>query len=235
MQNLLHATYIVFLLGFIVSCCYVFTNAVEHMGKAYKLNDGAVGSILAAVGTALPETIVPLVAILGAFIAGKDIKVGAEIGVGAILGAPFLLVTLAMCVTGVAVIIFSKMKIRDAKINAHPIIMARDLRFFLICYSVAILTSFIPNAVVKHSMAILLFVLYGIYVFKTISCAHSNISSDDELTPLFIGRLWHQKFYIFSIWFQIILSIGLLIFCEHLLVIQIKSFATTIHFPLLIL
>ena len=48
------------------------------------------GSILAAIGTAMPETILPFVAIL---MHGGD--VARHIGVGAILGAPFMLATLA--------------------------------------------------------------------------------------------------------------------------------------------
>ncbi len=38
----------------------VFTNGVEWLGKRLNLSEGAVGSVLAAVGTALPETMVPL-------------------------------------------------------------------------------------------------------------------------------------------------------------------------------
>ena len=59
---------------------------------------GAVGSVLAAVGTALPETLLPLVAIVTGHVSGE------EIGIGAILGAPFMLTTLAMLVVGVAVL-----------------------------------------------------------------------------------------------------------------------------------
>ena len=63
---------------------------------------GAVGSVLAAVGTALPETIIPLIAIL---IQGGE--AGDEVGIGAILGAPFMLSTLAIFVCGISVVIFA--------------------------------------------------------------------------------------------------------------------------------
>ena len=42
----------------------LFTNAVEWLGSRLGLSEGAVGNLLAAVGTALPESIVPLVAFL---------------------------------------------------------------------------------------------------------------------------------------------------------------------------
>ena len=40
-----------------------FTNALEHLGEKLKLSEGVTGSIFAAVGTALPEAMVPMVAV----------------------------------------------------------------------------------------------------------------------------------------------------------------------------
>src|SRR5512147_2529570 len=95
----------VFLLSFavILVACEFFTNGVEWTGRRFNLSEGAVGSVLAAVGTALPETLVPLIAIL---MIGGD--AGHEIGVGAILGAPFMLATLAMFVCGLSLLLFRK-------------------------------------------------------------------------------------------------------------------------------
>ena len=75
------------------------SRAVEWAGHKLGLAEGAVGSVLAAVGTALPETMIPLIAIL--FGGGAAAN---EVGIGAILGAPFMLATLAMFVTGVAIL-----------------------------------------------------------------------------------------------------------------------------------
>ena len=73
----------------------LFTNGIEWFGHKLGLAEGAVGSVLAAVGTALPETMIPLIAILFGGAGSSD-----EVGIGAILGAPFMLATLAMFVTG---------------------------------------------------------------------------------------------------------------------------------------
>src|SRR5687768_18374347 len=81
----------------------LFTNGIEWFGHKLKLAEGAVGSVLAAVGTALPETMIPLIAIL--FGTGDASH---AVGVGAILGAPFMLATLAMFVTGAAVLIYRR-------------------------------------------------------------------------------------------------------------------------------
>ena len=90
-------------LGIILVAAELFVNGVEWLGKIFNLSEGAVGSVLAAVGTALPETIIPIIALL--FNRGTS---GHEIGIGAILGAPLMLSTLAMFVTGMAVVIFRK-------------------------------------------------------------------------------------------------------------------------------
>src|SRR5215216_4972529 len=68
-----------------------FTNAVEWLGQRLNLGEGAVGALLAAVGTALPESVIPIVALLSG--GGEE---ATEIAIGAIVGAPFLLGTLAM-------------------------------------------------------------------------------------------------------------------------------------------
>src|SRR5205823_7842242 len=74
----------------------VFTNGIEWLGIKLRLSQGATGSILAALGTATPETLIPIVAIVFTNTPDAD-----EIGVGAILGAPFMLGTLVMLLIGV--------------------------------------------------------------------------------------------------------------------------------------
>ena len=88
----------------------LFTNGIEWLGRKLDLAEGAVGSVLAAVGTALPETMIPIIAIL--FAGGEASH---EVGIGAILGAPFMLSTLAMFVTGMGVLAFRARRDRTAQ------------------------------------------------------------------------------------------------------------------------
>ncbi len=224
MEAIIHAILTILNLFLIVGCCVVFTNAVEHMGKLYKLNEGAVGSILAAVGTALPETIVPLVAILGAYLAHIDVNVGKEIGIGAILGAPFLLSTLAMFVTGLAVLIFWKLKKREHAMNAHYEVMFRDLKFFFISYTIAIAAGFIPFKWGKVFCAVALFAYYLLYIFRTLNCAHCEGMEGEELDELLFTRFL-KKYNKLVVWLQIIVSIAALIVFAHMFVGQIQFFA----------
>src|SRR6478672_5520902 len=73
---------VVILLG-----CDIFTNSIEWLGKKLDLNEGLLGSIFAAVGTALPETLIPIVAVL--FGTAGAAKHAEDVGLGAIVGAPF--------------------------------------------------------------------------------------------------------------------------------------------------
>src|SRR4029450_2487030 len=88
---ILVAAFVIILIG-----AELFTNGIEWFGRKLELAEGAVGSVLAAVGTALPETMIPIIAIL----TGGGSSASHGVGVGAILGAPFMVSTLAMFVTG---------------------------------------------------------------------------------------------------------------------------------------
>jgi cation:H+ antiporter len=75
--------------------CELFVNGVEWIGHRFDVGQKATGTILAAFGTALPESVVTLVAV--AFGVGAAQK---QIGVGAALGGPLVLATVAYAVVG---------------------------------------------------------------------------------------------------------------------------------------
>src|SRR5450759_2169831 len=125
-------------LGIILLGATVFTNGLEWFGKKMNLSDGAGGSIFAAIGTALPETLVPIVAIMF----GTP-EAGHKIGVGAIIGAPFMLGTLAMFVSGLAVMYHRKKRTDYPVMRVDTVVMRRDMEYFLILYGIAITASFL--------------------------------------------------------------------------------------------
>jgi cation:H+ antiporter len=73
-----------------------FTNAVEILGGRLGMHQEAVGSLLAILDTALPESVIAAVAILELDVTGREITRGTDIGIGAMLGTPFMLTTLAL-------------------------------------------------------------------------------------------------------------------------------------------
>ena len=175
---------ILFLLSFVVilTGCEFFTNGVEWIGKRFNLSEGAVGSVLAAVGTALPETIVPLIAIL--LIGGSA---GEEIGVGAILGAPFMLATLALFVCGMSVFMFAKRRgTKTLHINGK--LIRRDLKFFLLAYGLAAVAALLPPEfnLFKVVLGFVLIPLYIVYTIYTLKTGEASCGEGEELKGLYI-------------------------------------------------
>jgi cation:H+ antiporter len=154
--------------------CEFFTNSVEWVGKRFNLSEGAVGSVLAAVGTAMPETLIPIIAIV--FLGDSG---GEEIGVGAILGAPFMLATLAMFVMGVSVLAFRKRRQTNVLHINGPLIR-RDLRIFIIAYSLAAVAAFVPPELgwLRWVIGFSLIPLYIYYVYLTIFKCKSQCEED---------------------------------------------------------
>jgi cation:H+ antiporter len=86
--------------------------------------------------------------------------------VGAILGAPFMLSTLAMFVTGLAVILVARRGKRGTGMAVNVTILGRDVVFFLVAYAIAIGTAFLPADLdaVRWGVASVLVLLYAFYV-----------------------------------------------------------------------
>ena len=154
-------------LALILIAAELFTNGIEWLGHRLNLAEGAVGSVLAAVATATPETLIPVIAILGPVIVGGTATDASQaVGVGAILGAPFMLSTLAMFVTGIAIVIFARRGRRSTDLRVNTGVLGRDVGFFIVGYGIAIGTAFLPVelAWLKWVAALALFVLYAVYV-----------------------------------------------------------------------
>jgi len=157
----------------------LFTNGIEWMGRKLGLGEGAVGSVLAAVGTALPETLIPIIAIVFATAEGSH-----EVGVGAILGAPFMLSTLAMFVTGLGIVAFRRRRATGTTVSVDTGVLAHDLRYFFVGYVLAIGTAFLPPelAPARWVVAIVLVGLYIWYVKGHLDADAADAAED--LAPL---------------------------------------------------
>ena len=171
-------------LGIILLGAELFTNGIEWFGRKLELAEGAVGSVLAAVGTALPETMIPIIAIL--FATGETAH---EVGVGAILGAPFMLATLAMFVTGIAVLAVARRRPDGDVMRVDTHVLAHDMRYFAVAYAIAIGAAFLPAEPV-WTRWIVAAVLLGIYVWYVKAHFEADPSVDvEDLAPLRFHRL----------------------------------------------
>jgi cation:H+ antiporter len=167
----------------------LFTNGVEWAGEQHGLSEGAVGSVLAAVGTALPETILPLIAIMLGGASNEDI------GIGAILGAPFMLTTLAMFVLGVAVLVFARGGRRSKSLVGDASVLRQDLAYFLIMYSLALVAGLIHYRSLHWLLAAVLVVGYVLYVrrhFQTPGEKEEEAEASGEVKPLYLWGWVHR-------------------------------------------
>lgn len=181
--------YLFFGLALIFLAAELFTNAIEWFGKRMRISEGAVGSVLAAVGTALPETSVAIVAVVMGSRAhtGEGMNAHTEAGIGAILGAPMMLSTLALFVTGAAVIVFAGAKLRPLTIDGDYRVVGRDLRSFFLVYTLAFVAGLMPVRGVQIAIAVVLVLIYALYVRRTFQCPECA-GEEDKMRPLHFCR-----------------------------------------------
>ena len=145
-------------LTIIVISCDLFTRGAERLGYYSGLSKHSVGRVIAAIGTALPETIVPIIAIFRGGHAGKDI------GLGAALGSTFMLGTLAMFVGGISIIAAYLAGKRDTiKLNIDLEAFKYDVIFFLLAYLIIRIAILFETDL--RLLATVLIVLYAIYAY----------------------------------------------------------------------
>jgi len=211
-----------------LGACAIFINAIECFGKKLNFHQGIVGSIFAAVGTALPETIIPILAI--SFTGTRDAH---EVGIGAIAGAPFMLSTLALFVTGCAVIIFALFGKRAFSMDINAKIMSKDLLFFLIVYCIAIATTFVHQIVwLKDFIGICIFLSYFLYLKLVVG---EDAEPMENTEPLYLSKyLRVPENVLFSI-VQLAASLLIIVYGAHLFISYVQSLAFTIKISPLIL
>lgn len=213
--------------------CDVFTNSIEWLGKKLDLNEGMLGSIFAAVGTALPETLIPIVAVVFAGSAGSHAN---DVGLGAIIGAPFMLATVAMFVTGIAVYIYSARGRRTTVMPVNTRILGRDIRFFLVAFTVALGSGFIESHLIKILIAIALIFFYVFYVYKHATDKHIVSPDEDveDLSPLHFARKSPEPSLNIVI-VQIVAGLALIIGAAYLFVQYVSDVANSLGITPLIL
>lgn len=228
MNFLYHGILILFCLAMIIFVCSLFTNAIEPAGNKMKLGNSAIGGILAVIGTTLPETIIPVVAIASSFIFKK--QAGFDIAQGAILGSPFMLSTLGLFLIGLCLILTRR---NELNISSHCVI--RFYKYFLILYIAGISSTFINNYSCKILICICLFVGYFFFIKRTITNDKEN-SKNEENNDLFLCKIFKIKdINMFLILLQIFISlVGLIIF-SHLFVKEISVLSKILNFSPVIL
>jgi Ca2+/Na+ antiporter len=215
---------------FIVASAELFTNGIEWLGQRLGLSEGVVGSVLAAVGTAMPETLIPIVAVL--FFSGRG---GEKIGIGAILGAPFMLSTLTLGLCGMAAIMFAKQGIRNKELQVDTKVVKRDLKFFITAYVIAMLAAIpgLETPAVKYAFAFGLLSIYPFYLYKTFQAEGEVGEEPDSLYLDKLLKLGPKKLRL--ILPQVFLGLAGIVGGAYYFVEVIKDIADVLDVPALIL
>jgi len=212
----------------ILLSCELFTNGIEWMGSRLKLGDGIVGSVFSAVGTCLPETLIPIIAIFWPLNNKKSI----DIGIGAIVGAPFMLATLAFFITGLSVLIFCRKRATGIKMKVNKDIIKRDIGFFVLSYSSAIYASFAPNQSIKYAVCIALIIVYIYYLICT---ARKDKFSHRDMDNLYFSEVFRMRARFRLILLQVAVALTGIIIGASLFVEKTGNIAERFKLPVLIL
>jgi cation:H+ antiporter len=207
----------------ILAGALLFTNAVEWIGHRMELGEGAVGSLLAAVGTAMPETLIAIVALLGAA-EGAD-----QVAIGAIVGAPFLLGTLAMGLVGLFAYLYRRRREQGLELKAHRPTLERDLLFFLLFFSISLALAWGAPDALRIPVGIAVILAYPVYIRRTLR-AGGDVQDHDTLEPLiFERRSEHRRNPgLLLCVIQLLVGLGAMVGGAHLFVEELLHIADSI-------
>jgi cation:H+ antiporter len=158
--------------------CEYFVNGVEWVGRRLHLGATTTGTLLAAFGTALPESAVTFVAV----VVGKD-PAQKDIGVGAALGGPLVLATIAYTVIG-AVLLMNRKRLQraDACVNVDHKRLSRDQMWFLVIFVVKVALGLVVFSF-KPLLGVLFLLAYAAYVWREMT-TQEHPADEHSLEPL---------------------------------------------------
>jgi cation:H+ antiporter len=199
----------------------IFTNAVEWIGHRLEVGVGAVGSILAAVGTAMPETLIPIVAVIeGA--PGSD-----GVAIGAIVGAPFLLATIAMMLVGLSALGYRQRRRQGRELAAHAPTLERDLGFFLCFFALATILGLGAPQGVRIFLAFGFVSAYALYVRRTLH-GGGEVQAAGSIHPLILAPNLAAEPTRNMIGIQLLVGLGAMVGGAHMFVVEVIELASSI-------
>src|SRR5712692_5123392 len=211
----------------IFAACELFVNSIEWLGRKLKVSENAVGTVLAAVGTALPESMVTLIALVfsGSGTTGKDI------GIGAIIGAPLMLSTMAYFAVGAATLGWRHKRTLGTRIELNQLGVSRDVLWFICIFAVAIGFTFVDSYPIKVLVALGIIGAYFAYVFAQLG---EQAGEQRALDPLH----FHRRVSVPDTWrviAQVAIGVVGMIYGAHLFVDNLADVAEGIGLSAVVL
>ncbi len=199
----------------IVAASELFTNAVEWAGFRMKLASGATGSLLAAMGTSLPETVVPIVALV------KAEPSAPSVAIGAVLGSAFLLLGMGTAVTACAVLLRSRR--RRLELDAPQV--RRDLGLFVGGFSLVLIAVLLPRTL-RIVLGVCLLLAYALYVRATL---RGGSPTETRPEPLHLVRWRSGEPASLLVAVQLLVAVAMLIVGSDVFVSALNQVAVSLH------
>ena len=158
----------------------LFTNGLEWFGRRSGMAHAALGSVFAALGTALPEASIAVLAAVGL---GRA-STGDAVSIGAILGAPLLLATLGFALLGVG-----SLRRGGRALQIDGPALQRDLVFFLLTFGTGTACGFLGSGRLLRAVAGLVLVsTYVLFVVRVLARAGTEDAAAADPAPLLFAR-----------------------------------------------
>lgn len=201
--------------------CEYFVNGVEWVGLKAGVSQTAVGTVLAAFGTALPESVVTFIAV----VFGRD-AAARDIGVGAALGGPLVLATVAYPVVGLMLLLLTPRSAhRTIELDRHR--LSRNQGWFLLIFTCKIALGFVMFAI-KPWLGWLFLAAYAAYTWTELR--HAGGPAEGELEPLkFQSRKADPSLLIAGA--QTLLALIAIFAASHVFVVELGVMAPWLGIP----
>jgi cation:H+ antiporter len=200
--------------------CEWFVNAVEWLGRRMAVGATAVGSVLAAIGTALPESVVTFVAVV--FSTSPAQK---DIGVGAAMGGPLALATIAYGIIGLTLL--ATRRVPDPREWGDLDKLTRDQTWFLAVFVVKVALGLVTFAL-KPWLGLLFFAAYAVYFWREMRAEDDD--EPDELEPLKLQRGREQPGTP-AVVVQTVVSLAIIFVASQLFVRQLDEVGPLLGLP----
>jgi cation:H+ antiporter len=207
--------------GFVYWACEYFVNGVEWIGQKAGISQNAVGTVLAAFGTALPESVVTFVAV----VFGHD-TAAKNIGVGAALGGPLVLATIAYPIVGL-MLLLTRSQPPNQPIDVNRQRLSRDQSWFLLIFVFKIALGFVAFAI-KPWLGWVFLAAYAAYTWAEVR--HEGDEAEGELEPLtFQPRRDNPSWIMVTL--QTVLALVVIFAASHVFVSQLGTVGPWLGIP----
>lgn len=203
----------------IVAGSDAFTNAVEWVGATFGLTRSAIGAVVAAIGSSMPETAVAVVALLVLHDARSQ-----AVGIGAVLGAPFMLSTVVFFLIGMVALLRNKQEQQHSlAVPVAPTVFGASL--FFVTFALALAASFVRMDAAHDVSATLVLGAYVVYLLYHLRAGQPE--GEESPPPLRLAPKSRRPASAMVI-FQLVIALIVIVFASRWFVASVNDASATL-------